>query len=180
MLCQATEEQSTKYSRLTGVLWPGNKLLDCSTYEFNWRQKRTKTYGVLFSGYRPPLPGPGTFSPEDAKSALKVVNMTKTNYLMGMCPLFIGMEVRLSCVVQEPLLTREVPGIIRRIALHPKEVIPPDIGASAVSYFENISHLGSWWKWMIQNMASTAVGMGTRCPNIFGSSPLCPSNHGSS
>ena len=58
--------------------------------------------------------------------------MTKTNYLMGMCPLFIGMEVRLSCVVQEPLLTREVPGIVRRIALHPKEVIPPDVGASAV------------------------------------------------
>ena len=76
--------------------------------------------------------GPGTFSEEDAKSALKVVNMTKTNYLMGMCPLFVGMEVRLSCVVQEPLLTREVPGIIRRIALHPKEVIPPDIGAAAV------------------------------------------------
>ena len=92
------------------------------------RTKRTVFYSQAID-----LPaGPGTFSPEDAKSALKVVNMTKTNYLMGMCPLFIGMEVRLSCVVQEPLLTREVPGIIRRIALHPKEVIPPDIGASAV------------------------------------------------
>lgn len=92
------------------------------------RAKRTVFYSQAID-----LPaGPGTFSPEDAKSALKVVNMTKTNYLMGMCPLFIGMEVRLSCVVQEPLLTREVPGIIRRIALHPKEVIPPDIGASAV------------------------------------------------
>lgn len=92
------------------------------------RAKRTVFYSQAID-----LPaGPGTFSEEDAKSALKVVNMTKTNYLMGMCPLFIGMEVRLSCVVQEPLLTREVPGIIRRIALHPKEVIPPDIGASAV------------------------------------------------
>ena len=92
------------------------------------RAKRTVFYSQAID-----LPaGPGTFSEEDAKSALKVVNMTKTNYLMGMCPLFIGMEVRLSCVVQEPLLTREVPGIIRRIALHPKEVIPPDIGASTV------------------------------------------------
>ena len=33
---------------------------------------------------------------------------------------------------------------------------------------------------MIQSMASTPVGMRTRRPNIFGSSPLCRSNHGSS
>ena len=90
MLYRATEQQSTKYSRLTGVLWPGNKLLDCSTYEFNLRQSRTKR--TVFYSQAIDLPaGPGTFSPEDAKSALKVVNMTKTNYLMGMCPLFIGM-----------------------------------------------------------------------------------------
>ena len=71
MLCQATEEQPTKYSRLTGVLWPGNKLLDCSTYEFQLEAKRTKR--TVFYSQAIDLPaGPGTFSPEDAKSALRL------------------------------------------------------------------------------------------------------------
>ena len=69
-----------------------------------------------------------SLSPEQASAALKVVNMTKTGYLIGMCPLFVGMKVRISCNLPEALLTRELPCTVRRIELHPKE---PAVDASA-------------------------------------------------
>ena len=38
-----------------------------------------------------------------------------------MCPLFIGMQIRLSQNVLRPLLVREVRGMIRNIQFHPTE-----------------------------------------------------------
>ena len=52
---------------------------------------------------------------EHTAMALKVLNMTKTGYLMGMCPLFVGMKARISRILPEPLLTRELPVVVRRL-----------------------------------------------------------------
>ena len=61
------------------------------------------------------------FSRSDAMEALQAFNMTKSGYLMGMCPLFIGMQVRLSQQTGIALLVREVKGTIRNIQFHPME-----------------------------------------------------------
>ncbi len=61
------------------------------------------------------------FSPTDVTEALRAMNMTSSGYLMGMCPLFIGMQVRLSQNFSKPLLVREVKGTIRNIQFHPME-----------------------------------------------------------
>jgi hypothetical protein len=51
-----------------------------------------------------------------------VVNLTTTAYLLGMCPLFIGMQIRLSRTLQNtPLLVREVTGTVRNIQFHDRE-----------------------------------------------------------
>ena len=55
------------------------------------------------------------FSKTDAKEALQAMNMTNSGYLMGMCPLFIGMQVRLLFNFSVPLLVREVKGTVRNI-----------------------------------------------------------------
>jgi hypothetical protein len=34
--------------------------------------------------------------------------MTKTHYLMGICPLYEGMAARISCILDVPLLNREL------------------------------------------------------------------------
>ena len=73
--------------------------------------------------------GGRSLSAEQASAALKVVNMTKTGYLIGMCPLFVGMKARVLCILPEPMLTRELPCVLRRIELHPKE--PPVDSRSA-------------------------------------------------
>ena len=66
--------------------------------------------------------GPELTSQQTAAS-LKVASMSTTGYLMGMVPLFLGMEVRISAILRTPLLCRELPCVVKRIDLHPKE--PP-------------------------------------------------------
>ena len=61
----------------------------------------------------------GTLTSEQAKQALQVLNMGKTGYLMGMCPLYIGMPVRTSANTEDVVLTRELACTVRRIELHP-------------------------------------------------------------
>ena len=54
--------------------------------------------------------------------ALAVVNLTTMAYLLCVCPLFIGMQVRLSRTLQNtPLLVREVTGTVRNIQSHDRE-----------------------------------------------------------
>ena len=60
---------------------------------------------------------------EQSLTALQFVNMTKSSYLMGLCPLYEGMLARISCILPMPMLTRELPVIVRAIKLHPQE--PP-------------------------------------------------------
>ena len=64
------------------------------------------------------------WSREDAMEALRIMNMTTTGYLLGLCPLFVGMKVRLTANVQKPLLVRELRGTVREVLLHPKERLP--------------------------------------------------------
>ena len=40
---------------------------------------------------------------------------------MGICPLYERMAVRVSCILDMPMLSRELPVIVRSIKLHPKE-----------------------------------------------------------
>ena len=47
---------------------------------------------------------------EETASSLKVASMSTTDYLMGMVPLFLGMEVRISAILKTSLLCRELPG----------------------------------------------------------------------
>ena len=47
--------------------------------------------------------------------------MSTTGYLIGMVPLFLGLEVRISAILKIPLLCRELPCRVERIDLHPKE-----------------------------------------------------------
>lgn len=60
---------------------------------------------------------------QQTAASLKVASMSTTGYLMGMVPLFLGMEVRISAILKTPLLCRELPCVVKRIDLHPKE--PP-------------------------------------------------------
>ena len=54
--------------------------------------------------------------------ALAVINLTTTAYILGMCPLFIGMQIRLSRTMQNtPLLVREVTGTVRNKQFHDRE-----------------------------------------------------------
>jgi hypothetical protein len=58
----------------------------------------------------------------DTLEALQVVNLTNTGLLMGMVPLFQGMQVRLSAnVSKNPLLTRELLGVVVGIKPNRKE-----------------------------------------------------------
>ena len=69
-----------------------------------------------------PLNAKDAFTRPDAMEALAVVNLTTTAYLLGMCPLFIGMQIRLSRTLQNtPLLVREVTGTVRNIQFHDRE-----------------------------------------------------------
>ena len=63
--------------------------------------------------------GSNELTREQCISALQIVNMTKTHYLMG--PLYEGMAARISCILDAPLLNRELPVIVRSIKLHPNE-----------------------------------------------------------
>ena len=64
--------------------------------------------------------------------ALQVVSMTNTGLLMGMVPLFQGMQVRVSANVhQNALLTRELVGTVVGIQLHSKEPKAHSSDASA-------------------------------------------------
>ena len=65
--------------------------------------------------------GSNELTKEQCISALQIVNMTKTHYLMGICPLYEGMAARISCILDAPLLNRELPVIVRSIKLHPNE-----------------------------------------------------------
>lgn len=47
---------------------------------------------------------------EETAASLKLASMSTTGYLMGMVPLFLGMEVRISDVFKTPLLWCELPG----------------------------------------------------------------------
>ncbi|CAK9025958.1 Uncharacterized protein SCF082_LOCUS17293, partial [Durusdinium trenchii] len=85
--------------------------------------------------------GDATLSSAQVSAALQCLNMTKTGYLIGMCPLFLGMEVRISCILPEPLQTRELPCIVRRIELHPKEPPTPPGAACVVLQYQPLGVL---------------------------------------
>ncbi|CAK9096081.1 Transketolase, partial [Durusdinium trenchii] len=85
--------------------------------------------------------GDALLSSAQVSAALQCLNMTKTGYLIGMCPLFLGMEVRISCILPEPLLTRELPCIVRRIELHPKEPPTPPGAACVVLQYQPLGVL---------------------------------------
>ena len=79
--------------------------------------------------------GPNDLTREQSISALQIVNMTKTHYLMGICPLYEGMAARISCILDVPLLNRELPVIVRSVKLHPKEpAIEDDCGCVVLKY----------------------------------------------
>ena len=68
-------------------------------------------------------------------AALQIVNMTKTHYLIGICPLYEGMPCRISCILDAPLLNRELPVIVRSIKLHPSEpAIADNCGCVVLRY----------------------------------------------
>ena len=85
--------------------------------------------------------GDAALSSAQVSAALQHLNMTKTGYLIGMCPLFLGMEVRISRILPEPLLTRELPCIVRRIELHPKEPPTPPGAACVVLQYQPLGVL---------------------------------------
>eukprot|EP00435_Cladocopium_sp_Y103_P048345 s4006_g14.t1 len=79
--------------------------------------------------------GPNELSREESLKALQIVNMTKTQYLMGVCPLYEGMPARISCILDAPLLSRELPVIVQSIKLHPQEPpIQEHCGCVVLSY----------------------------------------------
>ena len=79
--------------------------------------------------------GPNELTKEQSMTALQIVNMTKTHYLMGGCPLYEGMPCRISCILDAPLLNRELPVIVRSIKLHPREpAIAEDAGCVVLQY----------------------------------------------
>lgn len=79
--------------------------------------------------------GGQALSKEQTLSALQVVNMTNTGYLIGMCPVFEGMQARITCILKEPMLTRELPVTIRQVQLHPREQgIAGDEGFQVLQY----------------------------------------------
>ena len=54
---------------------------------------------------------------------------------MWICPLYEGMAARISCILDMPLLNRELPVIVRSVKLHPKEpAIEDDCGCVVLRY----------------------------------------------
>ena len=79
--------------------------------------------------------GPTELTKEQSLTALQVANMNKTQYLMGICPLYEGMAARISCILDMPMLSRELPVVVRSIKLHPKEpAILPGSGRAVLRY----------------------------------------------
>ena len=79
--------------------------------------------------------GPNELTREQSMAALQIVNMTKTHYLIGICPLYEGMPCRISCILDAPLLNRELPVIVRSIKLHPSEpAIADNCGCVVLRY----------------------------------------------
>ena len=62
------------------------------------------------------------FSRADVVDALKVVNMTSTAYLPGVCAFFIGMHGRITANCLPPWLVRDVTGVVVDVIWHPQEV----------------------------------------------------------
>ena len=79
--------------------------------------------------------GPTELTKEQSLTALQVANMNKTQYLMGICPLYEGMAARISCILDMPMLSRELPVFVRSIKLRPKEpAILPGSGCAVLRY----------------------------------------------
>eukprot|EP00438_Fugacium_kawagutii_P017947 Skav211370 [mRNA] locus=scaffold595:25004:28193:- [translate_table: standard] len=79
--------------------------------------------------------GPTEWTQEYSLAALQVANMGRTQYLMGICPLYEGMPARISCILDVPMLSRELPVIVRSIKLHPKEpAFAPAAGSVVLRY----------------------------------------------
>lgn len=85
--------------------------------------------------------GSDVLTEEHAKKALQVVNMGGTGYLMGMCPLYIGMPVRTSANVEDVVLTRELACVVRRIELHPLEPMPDPTAACVILKYHPLAVL---------------------------------------
>ena len=86
------------------------------------RDAQTAGERLFYSqGVDVPMDNVDHFSRSDAMEALQFMNMTNSGYLMGMCPLFIGLKVRLSANFELPLLSREVTGTVRDIQFHPRK-----------------------------------------------------------
>ena len=85
--------------------------------------------------------GSDVLTEEHAKKALQVVNMGGTGYLMGMCPLYIGMPVRTSANVEDVVLTRQLACVVRRIELHPLEPMPDPTAACVILKYHPLAVL---------------------------------------
>ena len=85
--------------------------------------------------------GSNELTREQCISALQIVNMTKTHYLMGICPLYEGMAARISCILDAPLLNRELPVIVRSIKLHPNEPAIEDSCGCVVLRYQPVAVL---------------------------------------
>ena len=96
------------FAALPGSRWPA-----CSISGPRWRPELQLSRDHVFA-------------------ALQVVNMTKTSYLLGMRPL----PARVSCILPMPLLTRELPVIVRSEGeLRPKEPpVPEGQGCVVLAY----------------------------------------------
>ena len=85
--------------------------------------------------------GPTDLTREQSLKALQVVNMTRTQYLMGICPLYEGMAARVSCILDMPMLSRELPVIVRSIKLHLKEPVISNSSGRVVLQYQPLAVL---------------------------------------
>lgn len=57
--------------------------------------------------------GPNDLTKDQSIAALQIVNMTKTHYLMGICPLYEGMAVLIDTVRTIPSWQNQLPEEVR-------------------------------------------------------------------
>ena len=76
---------------------------------------------------------------EETEAALKQVNMNTTGYLLGMLPLYVGMPARISAILSTRGLSRELPCVVKKIILHPREPKAPPNSPSVLLRFQPLA-----------------------------------------
>ena len=70
---------------------------------------------------------PRSYEEKDYKGMLQVPNVNNTGHLIGMCPLFIGMRVRLTVKLSAKYgIVQDAVGVVRGVRFHPDEFPDPD------------------------------------------------------